>query len=196
MSLDHVLLGLLDEPASGYDLGKEFEAAAAHFWSAHLSQIYPTLKRMEREGWLTSRSEPSDRGPDRRVYRRTEEGEEVLEAWLRSEPAGHESRVPYLGQLFFLGQVDDPGATRRLLERLERRFRERLEALEAIERDWRAEDPRFPDRLPPGPFHQLLTLRAGLHVHRARVAWCEEALALLERRSEAERSAPESATTP
>ena len=56
MSLDHVLLGLLREPASGFDLKGMFDQGIGHFWAAELSQIYPTLKRLERQGWLRSHS--------------------------------------------------------------------------------------------------------------------------------------------
>lgn len=183
MSLDHILLGLLREPASGYDLGKAFEATAAHFWSAHLSQIYPTLKRMEAEGWLTSREEPSERGPARKVYRRTEAGQDELGRWLLDDPEVDDPRLAYLGQLYFMGEVGDAAATARFVRRLRKRFRERLAALEAIDRAWADEDPRYPDRLPDDAFHQHVTLRAGLRVHRARLAWCEETLERLARRS-------------
>ena len=54
MSLDHILLGLLREPATGYDLGNAFSENVRHFWSAELSQIYPTLKRLEQRGMLRS----------------------------------------------------------------------------------------------------------------------------------------------
>ena len=50
MSLDHILLGLLREPATGYDLGNAFSENVRHFWSAELSQIYPALKRLEQRG--------------------------------------------------------------------------------------------------------------------------------------------------
>lgn len=184
MSLRHILLGLLEEPASGYDLGKAFEATAAHFWSAHLSQIYPTLKRLEEKGWLTSRQEASEQGPDRTVYRRTEAGREALGAWLRDEPQVDEPRLAYLGQLYFMAEADDPEVTARFLRRLRERFRERLAALEAIERHWTEHDPRFPDDLPDAGFHMHATLRCGLRVNRARIAWCEETLERLERRGD------------
>lgn len=182
MSLEHILLGLLEEPASGYDLGKEFEASAAHFWSAHLSQIYPTLKRMEEKGWLTSRREASQRGPDRTVYRRTEAGREALDAWLREDPEVDAPRLSYLGQLYFMDQAEDPDLTARFLRTLRERFRERLAALEAIEHGWSQADPRFPDALTDAGFHMHATLRAGLRVNRARIAWCEETLERIERR--------------
>ncbi len=48
MSLQHILLGLLREPASGYDLKAYFDKSVRYFWAAELSQIYPTLQRMEK----------------------------------------------------------------------------------------------------------------------------------------------------
>ena len=95
MSLDHILLGMLETPAAGYDLGREFEASARLFWAAELSQIYPTLKRLESRGLLSSERVPSDRGPDRKVYSRTEAGTAELERWLREEPElGHARLSP------------------------------------------------------------------------------------------------------
>ena len=52
MSLQHILLGLLREPASGYDLKAYFDSSVRYFWAAELSQIYPTLQRMEKSGRL------------------------------------------------------------------------------------------------------------------------------------------------
>lgn len=63
MSLEHILLGLLREPASGYDLKKLFDERIDYFWAAELSQIYPTLKRLEQRGWIRGREAASSRGP-------------------------------------------------------------------------------------------------------------------------------------
>ena len=79
MSLRNILLGLLEKPASGYDLKGEFGASLGHFWAAELAQIYPTLKAMEAEGLVRSRAVPSTRGPARKEYRRTKSGERALE---------------------------------------------------------------------------------------------------------------------
>ena len=59
MSLNHILLGMLKEPGSGYDLGKRFSEGPIHFWSAELSQIYPALRRMTERGWLSCAPEDS-----------------------------------------------------------------------------------------------------------------------------------------
>lgn len=186
MSLDHILLGLLRTPASGYDLKKEFESSAAHFWSAHLSQIYPTLKRMEEQGWLTSTTVPSDRGPDRRVYELTPEGRKELESWLRQQPRLDDPRLPHIAQLYFLGELDDPDTSLRIARGIRRRYQERLRALEAVEQEWADSDPDYPDELGVEDFHKLLALHAGIRVGRARVAWSDEMLERMEERWGAE----------
>ena len=91
VSLPHLLLGLLRSPAPGYWLKQQLDALYSHAWNADLPQIYRTLSRMERDGWLSVTPEPSDRGPERRVYDRTPLGDSVLVEWLAEapEPAIH-----------------------------------------------------------------------------------------------------------
>lgn len=182
MSLDHILLGLLREPACGYELKGRFESTATHFWDARLSQIYPTLRRMEERGWLESRREPSDRGPDRKVYELTAEGRRELADWLRSEPDLTTERHAHVAQLFFMGELEDPVELVRYLRELHSRFAERLAALEEIESTWRRGDPRYPDDLPAGELGHFAALQLGLAKQGARVASCEEMIRRLEDR--------------
>ena len=86
MSLRHLLLGLLESPASGYDLKKQFDQSLRNFWHAELSQIYPQLQKLEDEGFVSSRHEDSPSGPPRRVYRRSARGRRELLDWLRAGP--------------------------------------------------------------------------------------------------------------
>ena len=58
MSLEHILLGLLRSPKSGYELKAEFDVGVANFWPAELSQIYVTLKRLTKRGWSTIEPSP------------------------------------------------------------------------------------------------------------------------------------------
>src|SRR3970040_1267167 len=106
MSLPHILLGLLRQPASGYDLKAEFERGIRHFWSAELSQIYPTLKRMQAKGWLSCATEPSGRGAGRRVSSRTEAGREELLRWLDGPPQVGAERFAYLAQIAFMDELE------------------------------------------------------------------------------------------
>ncbi|MDX1626081.1 MAG: PadR family transcriptional regulator [Wenzhouxiangellaceae bacterium] len=181
MSLPHILLGMLDKPASGYDLKHRFEQQLSHYWSADLAQIYPTLKRMRDRGLLTARREPSTKGPPKNVYARTEAGQRELEAWLTQGPDVHADRLGWLAQVGFLDTLEAP-ERRAFLERLRDEFIRHREELVGIEAHWRDEDPRFPDALPERELFAHMTLRLGLEKYAAIIAWCEECLERLERR--------------
>ncbi|WP_342451693.1 PadR family transcriptional regulator [Arthrobacter sp. H16F315] len=53
MSLRYALLALLtSQPLTGYDVYKHFERSVGYVWHAPDSQIYPELRRMEKDGLL------------------------------------------------------------------------------------------------------------------------------------------------
>lgn len=184
MSLDHILLGILRQPSSGYEIKQAFDEVFNHFWAAKLSQIYRTLKRLEAQGALSSRLEPSDRGPDKRVYRITPEGRRRLKEWLAREPEIGEERFSYLAQIFFLGELNDLQKSLEFMSRLEAELRRKLEVLRAVEAHWRSSDPDYPDRLGPEDFHAQLTLQMGLMKTAALVKWAEQSVSRIRKRLE------------
>jgi PadR family transcriptional regulator, regulatory protein AphA len=186
MSLDYILLGLLRQPASGYDLKAVFDQQIHYFWAAELSQIYPTLQRLEAAGRLRSRSAGSRRGPARRVYEVTAAGRRALREWLEVPPELNQERNPYLAQLFFMGELADLRKTERYFVRLRDQIAARHEALQRIERLWSAADSGFPDRLPVADFHVFLTLRKGLYSLRAHLDWCDDSLKRIRERVQRE----------
>lgn len=182
MSLDHILLGLLRDPATGYDLGNAFAENVRHFWSAELSQIYPALKRLEQRRMLRSRVEPSPKGPNRRVYSLTEEGREELLRWLGRGPAMGAERFAYLAQLYFMDALGDLHETRAFMASLKRRLNEWLGRLEAIEAAVTSSHGNAPEYYSAGGFHQFATLRMGILSIGSKVRWCDETLAAIDRR--------------
>ncbi|MBT8061331.1 MAG: PadR family transcriptional regulator [Xanthomonadales bacterium] len=183
MSLPHVLLGMLAEPASGYDLKQRFEQSVRYFWYAELSQIYPALAKLEKQGLLRSKQAPSDKGPSKKIYTRTGKGKRALQEWLSDGPVLRTERLAYLTQLFFLDEI--PNARRiEFMQELRDDFAQRLEELKLIERNWASEDARFPDNLPDGELVKHMTLRSGLMKYAMMVEWCEECLGRLESRQE------------
>jgi DNA-binding PadR family transcriptional regulator len=187
MSLEHILLGMLREPAAGYDLRRDFEQGARHFWSAELSQIYPTLERMERRGWLKSRKEASPVGPARRVYHRTAAGQRALVNWLRSPPAIGAERFAYLGQLVFMGELDDLSHTAAFLSQLRERLAGTLEFLTQVTAPLESKFKDDANALSNVDFHELLALRMGILSLTAKVRWCDESLEKLGIRQNAKR---------
>lgn len=176
MSLEHILLGLLREPASGYDLKTALDHGIGHFWAAELSQIYPALRKLEREGLLRSRQAAAKRGPGRVVYAITGAGRKKLAGWLRSAPQFGDARHTFLAQIYMMDEMKSLPHTLQFLEQLRARWEPRLETLRNKEREWARRDPGFPDGLSAAAFHHYLTLRMGVHSHEGWLKWCEEAI--------------------
>ncbi len=191
MSIEHILLGLLRKPASGYDLKALFDQTIRHFWAAELSQIYTTLQRIEQKGLLRSRNKPSAKGPNRRVYSLTPAGRKELQRWLEGEPEFADERYTYLAQLFFMGELVDFHKTVAFLEKVRDKRHNSLTKLREIERDWLAEVGGTTDNLSDDHFHRYMTLRTGISTMSARVAWCDEAIERIQQRMKTKSHRPE-----
>ncbi len=108
MSLRSTLLGFLYlGPMTGYELKKHMDNSTQFFWYAALSQIYPTLRKLESEGMIKSEVQPQEGKPDKRIYTITKAGRAALLAWL-AEPVEELSakKQPDLLKLFFSGVLD------------------------------------------------------------------------------------------
>jgi DNA-binding PadR family transcriptional regulator len=88
MSVRQGLLALLaEESAHGYHLKVGFESGTGGVWPLNVGQVYTTLDRLVRDGFVESAGEPDEEG--RRSYRITREGREELEEWF-AEPVDRE----------------------------------------------------------------------------------------------------------
>ena len=85
MSVRHALLALLSEgPKYGLQLREEFEDRTGEVWPLNVGQVYTTLQRLERDGFVESDDTAAD-GPQK-AFRITAEGEQELAGWLRTPP--------------------------------------------------------------------------------------------------------------
>jgi DNA-binding PadR family transcriptional regulator len=98
MSTPHVLLGLLAAgPRHGYDLKRAHDERLPRAKPIAFGQVYATLGRLERNGYVTQAGSDRDGGPDRTSYALTEAGRAQLDAWLSEV----ERPAPYVtGTLF------------------------------------------------------------------------------------------------
>lgn len=98
MALKFALMGFLDiYPMSGYDLVKAFDYAALYLWHATHTQIYGTLKQMEKDGWIKGEVVYQTENPNKRIFSLTEKGRDEFSKWLREEP-----EVPGLKHAFMI----------------------------------------------------------------------------------------------
>jgi PadR family transcriptional regulator, regulatory protein AphA len=160
-----VILGLLSmSPRSGYEIKAVVDRSTRFFWAASYGQIYPELRRLEREKLIEGEDAPNG-GRARRVYRLTAAGRDELEAWLlREGTVTVELRDESLLRLFFADAVPHEQALL-LLEGRKRGHEGFLEVLRAI--DARpGDDPPFVD----------LVLRWGIAFNEWGAQWCTEQL--------------------
>ena len=182
MSLKHILLGMLGEPDSGYNLVKRFEGSLNHFWSVKLSQVYPTLHAMDDDGWVESSLRPPRKGPECRLYRRTRKGDKELRRWLTGDPILHPPRYTFLAQTFFFSELEDAASARRFFENFQKVCRRRLAVLHQIEKQLSGASARPLGDLPDDEFYRYLTLRHGLMTLSVNLQWSEECLDFVNKR--------------
>jgi DNA-binding PadR family transcriptional regulator len=84
MPVPHALLALLSEgPKYGLRLQHEFESRTGEVWPLNVGQVYTTLQRLERDGFVEADAE-GERSQKR--YRITSAGADELAGWLRTPP--------------------------------------------------------------------------------------------------------------
>jgi DNA-binding PadR family transcriptional regulator len=127
--LDLAVLGLLKERAMhGYELRKQLTQRLGFFWTVSFGSLYPTLRKLERRGWVAKTRTGDERpasgaGRRKQVYRITPEGERQFLTLLEG-PGGAEDKFT-LRLAFF--RYLRPETRIRLLERRKAYLQERLE---------------------------------------------------------------------
>jgi DNA-binding PadR family transcriptional regulator len=87
MALRYALLGLLaKDDATGYELNQQFKETVIYFWTAHHTQIYRELLKMEEEGLTQSETVQQNDYPDKKIYKITDKGFELLLEWMLNKP--------------------------------------------------------------------------------------------------------------
>jgi DNA-binding PadR family transcriptional regulator len=169
-----VILGMLKLGVpTGYDIKKVIDGSTRFFWTASFGQIYPELKRLQREGLVRSRQEP--RGKVKRtVYELTPKGEAALREWLTDrESVIFEIRDESLLRLFFADVLSEEDVLANL-KMQQQIFELVLDRFREIEVEARA-------GIDEGREYPYLVLRYGLDY----ITWARDWYAEVERRLEA-----------
>lgn len=83
MAVREAILGLLASgELHGYELKRRLEFLLQHFWTVDFGQLYRHLAALERDGLVEKRIQHQEMRPDRKIYRITPRGRDVLRAWM------------------------------------------------------------------------------------------------------------------
>ncbi|UZX04589.1 PadR family transcriptional regulator [Arthrobacter sp. CDRTa11] len=120
MSLRYALLALLSvEPMTGYDLAKHFESSVAYVWHAPDSQIYPELRRMEKEGLLVASEVPWGPNSTKTRYSIADAGTAAFRQWMNTPLEYARERDPAHLKAAYLEWADPSSARAHMKAHLE-----------------------------------------------------------------------------
>jgi DNA-binding PadR family transcriptional regulator len=171
VAIKHALLGLLAEgPKHGYELKTAFDETIGERWSLNIGQVYSTLNRLARDGYVVLEEEvEQETRPDKKIYAITTAGQEELFRWL-AEPVEKPRRLKdeFYIKLVLCSELGY-GDLRSLIWNQRRAYLQLMRVLREAQNEVNAEDD---------PFTALLIEGGILHVE-ADLHWldrCEEML--------------------
>jgi PadR family transcriptional regulator, regulatory protein AphA len=174
------MLGMLSiRPMSGYDIKKAVEGSINYFWTESYGQIYPMLKSLVAERLVTKTVKKQAGRPDRHVYTLTAGGRKELHTWLTGRVMPTVERNELLLKLFF-GEENSIPVNVKHIEEYRKIQTELHEAVTTIERTIRSQHTESPD----APYW-LMTVNYGKKISKARLDWCDETLAKLNKMARA-----------
>jgi len=118
--LQFIILGLLNQqPLTGYDLTKAFEHEIGEFWQAQHSQVYPQLKRLEAQGYITHEITISGEKLEKKLYHIAPAGQAALTTWITAgTPELTATKDEFILKLYFVRTNRDPRLPEMLTEQL------------------------------------------------------------------------------
>lgn len=119
--LELAALGLLqNEPLHGYRLKQELEKFMGGCISVNFGTIYPLLKRLEKQGFVSVCEEIGESGSSRKIYSITETGRSQWQQRMMEHPQESwvNSRSRFLIKFFFFAHLESQERIKLLQHRL------------------------------------------------------------------------------
>ena len=161
--LELAILGLLKERSMhGYELKKQLGQRLGFFWTVSFGSLYPTLKKLERRGFVEKLPNGEAASRRKHVYRITSSGEDEFLHLLEEGPSSAWEDDKFPLRLAFFGYLR-PESRIRLLERRKQTLEERL-----------AEGRRSLSAARRADTYTLSLMRHGVSVTEHDIAWLDE----------------------
>ncbi|MBY8914369.1 PadR family transcriptional regulator [Bacillus sp. YC2] len=177
--LKYAILGLLRKgELSGYDITSYFKEELGQFWSAKHSQIYPELKKLTDEGFITFRTAIQGTKMEKKMYTLTESGERELAAWMtKKEPIPETVKDEFMLKAYFISALTKEEADDLFADQLQKR-KLKLADLENSYDELMASSKEAESFTSPD-FGHYLVLTKALERERNYIIWLEHILALI-----------------
>lgn len=162
--LTYIIMGMVFyEALTGYDIKKHIEEGIGVFYKASYGSLYPSLKKLTNQGYLTMFEQPQG-GRQKKYYQITEQGKAIFLEWL-STPVENDSDN-HLAKVFFFDRLP-PDVRNQLLHEYELNNIQYLRKLLELEKHYEKMENK--DCF----YYKLSTLYYGIRVIQDSIAWCQ-----------------------
>ena len=97
-----VILGILNnQERTGYEIKEIFQSQLSYFYDGTYGMIYPTLKKLEKEGLVSKKTIMQSGKPNKNIYTITTCGKKELQKYLESNLIEESYKSDFLMRLFF-----------------------------------------------------------------------------------------------
>ncbi|WP_139491373.1 PadR family transcriptional regulator [Brevibacillus dissolubilis] len=104
MDVKAIILGFLNyKEMSGYDIKQFFSNSIGFFYDASYGAIYPALRKLEQDGYVTKREILQSGKPNKIMYSITEKGKEYFHQEMDTDLQAPVLRSDMLVRMFFSG---------------------------------------------------------------------------------------------
>jgi PadR family transcriptional regulator AphA len=169
----YAVLGMLTiSSMSGYEIRQTLQISVAAFWAESDGQIYPTLAKLTKQGYIKCKAKNSVR--EKKVYSITAKGMTELKKWLVLEADTKLVRDELLLKLFF-GTHSSPETN---LEHIRaHRYTTKARLSQLINKKELMQEQQ---NSPHFPYWQI-SIQYGIQVSEAVVKWCDDTIIRLEK---------------
>ncbi|MBR2749986.1 MAG: PadR family transcriptional regulator [Clostridiales bacterium] len=178
--IDMVILGLLaHEDRTGYDIKKQIDGGIRFFWKGSFGSIYPALAQLEEEGSVRRSGSNENGGREKIVYSITDQGKEVLKAWLRDEKSTNDLKYESIMKIFF-GGAEDRKITLQNIDLFQSQIEADLKVLQFYKKNLE----KVLDQ--EDHIYFYLTVMFGIKSYEAYLRWCADSKKILSQRRRGE----------
>ena len=171
-----ILCLILKAPRSGYQLKKDFEETPMGHFSSSPGAIYPALKRMEDDGWISGRVDNPDSLRPAKILSLTDKGIAFLKNYFL-EPIVERDLVYRMDQLMlrfaFMSPLVGRESTCAFLRQLIEALSSHVSSLRAVSRE-----------LENDPLEGVLALQHGIESYESTLRWAHDSLSLLAKQTQ------------
>lgn len=167
-----VILGILrNKPRTGYEINDILQNQISYFYDGTYGMIYPTLKKLEKEGKVKRETVIQEDKPNKNIFSITDEGKEELKEYLESNKIEEVFKSDFLMKLFF---GDDYLSKQKVIELIKSEIKVKEDQIKRLEDSLEHWEVQGINNL------QKITVGYGLTEYRAVVKYLKEQLKKLE----------------